>query len=61
MYVIVNGSHTLNFQAWRRLRQGDPMSTFLFLLIIEGLAGLIYNAIQMGEFQPFKFNEEIQC
>ncbi|GJU54845.1 RNA-directed DNA polymerase, eukaryota, reverse transcriptase zinc-binding domain protein [Tanacetum coccineum] len=35
--VIVNGSPTNEFQFYRGLKQGDPLSHFLFLLIMESL------------------------
>ena len=35
------------------LRQGDPLSPFLFLLCIEGLHGIIKKATRMGEINGF--------
>jgi len=39
--VLVNGSPTEEFKPSRGLRQGDPMAPFLFLVVAEGLAGLV--------------------
>lgn len=35
------------------------MSPFLFLLVLEGLVGLIKNSIQLDEFQAFKVYENL--
>lgn len=44
MPIFVNGSPTKYFQAERGLRQGNPLSSFLFLITTEGLKGLVQNA-----------------
>lgn len=59
MSILVNGSPMEDFMALRGLRQGDPLSPFLFLLVVEGLIGLIGSASNSGSFIGFHFNEHI--
>ncbi|GKV45963.1 hypothetical protein SLEP1_g52987 [Rubroshorea leprosula] len=46
--VLVNGSPTRQFSITRGLRQGDPLSLFLFLIIAEGINGLVVKAVEKG-------------
>lgn len=46
--VLVNGSPTLEFPVERGLRQGDPLASFLFLIIVEGLAGIVKKSVELG-------------
>ncbi|GKV17695.1 hypothetical protein SLEP1_g28164 [Rubroshorea leprosula] len=46
--VLVNGSPTEEFVMGRGLRQGDPLSPFLFLIVAEGLNGLVRRAETEG-------------
>jgi len=44
--VVVNGSPTEEFKSSRGLRQGDPLAPFLFIVVVEGLAGLVRQAVK---------------
>ncbi|GKB52504.1 putative RNA-directed DNA polymerase, eukaryota, reverse transcriptase zinc-binding domain protein [Tanacetum coccineum] len=46
--ILVNGSPTVEFEISRGLRQGDPLSPFLFILAMEGLHSLICKATHLG-------------
>lgn len=57
--ILVNGSPTEEMSIQKGLKQGDPLAPFLFLLVAEGLAGLMRNAVSLGIFKGFKiWNEE---
>lgn len=49
--VPVNGSPTDEFSPQKWLRQGDPLSLFLFNLMAEGLNMLLTRAHQLGLFK----------
>ncbi|GKD90093.1 RNA-directed DNA polymerase, eukaryota, reverse transcriptase zinc-binding domain protein [Tanacetum coccineum] len=49
--VLVNGSPTDEFHLHRGLRQGDPLSPFLFIMIMEGLHVAVEDAILAGYFR----------
>jgi len=44
--VLVNESPTDEFKPERGLRQGDPLAPFPFLIVAEGLTGLVRQAIK---------------
>ncbi|XP_058726723.1 uncharacterized protein LOC131598107 [Vicia villosa] len=56
MSVIVNGSPTKEFLVERGLRQGDPISPFLFVIVAEGLKALVGRAVANGDFVGFNVN-----
>lgn len=45
-YVLVNGSPTDKFEITKGVRQGDPLSSFLFIIAMEGLNQAINSAIE---------------
>ncbi|KAA3488305.1 reverse transcriptase [Gossypium australe] len=54
--IVINGFIGEKFQPTRGLRQGDPLSPFLFLLYGEGLSSLMRLAMQEGHLKGVKAN-----
>ncbi|GJV28938.1 putative RNA-directed DNA polymerase, eukaryota, reverse transcriptase zinc-binding domain protein, partial [Tanacetum coccineum] len=46
--VLVNGSPSSEFPFSRGLRQGDPLSPFLFIIIMEGINIVLEDAVASG-------------
>lgn len=57
MSILVNGGPIVDFEVIKGLCQGDPLSSFLFVLVTEGLAGLIKKAFDIDEFSGFHVSE----
>jgi len=51
--VLVNGSPTDEFPGKRGLRQGDPLSLFLFLLAAEGLNVMMNSMVENNLFTGY--------
>ncbi|RVW89155.1 hypothetical protein CK203_040263 [Vitis vinifera] len=59
MTVLVNDTPTEFFSTFRGLRQGDPLSPYLFVLIMEAFSSLISRAEDKGFIRGFKKSEII--
>lgn len=57
LLVLVNGCPTRRIHIKRSLKQGDPLAPFLFLLVVEGLSGLIRQTVEVGLFRGFSVRE----
>ncbi|KAK3223315.1 hypothetical protein Dsin_010340 [Dipteronia sinensis] len=58
--VLVNSSPTRQFSIERELRQGDPLSPFLFNVVVEGLSNLLRKAHDLDMIRGISFgNSEV--
>ncbi|XP_071728879.1 uncharacterized protein [Rutidosis leptorrhynchoides] len=55
--VLINGSPTEEFSLERGVRQGDPLSPFLFILAAEGLNLLIKEAVTCNLFKGVEIGD----
>nr|GEZ75811.1 RNA-directed DNA polymerase, eukaryota [Tanacetum cinerariifolium] len=58
--VLVNGSPTSEFQLYKGLKQGDPLSPFLFILVMETLHLSFQNVVNAGLFKGVVLNNSLQ-
>ncbi|GKV37224.1 hypothetical protein SLEP1_g45281 [Rubroshorea leprosula] len=56
--VLINGSPTNQFLVSKGLRQGDPLSPFLFLIVAEGLNGLMSSAVEKQLYKGVMIGNE---
>lgn len=52
--VLINGSPSKEVKIQKGLKQGDPPAPFLFLMVAEGLTGMMSNVVSAGLFKGFK-------
>nr|GEX42549.1 RNA-directed DNA polymerase, eukaryota [Tanacetum cinerariifolium] len=57
--IIINGSPTKEFQFFKGLKQGDPLSPFLFILIIESLHLSFQWMVDAGIFKGIKLSSSL--
>ena len=51
--VLVNGSSSPPFKAFRGMRQGGPLSPFMFIVVVEALTDLLMKANVIGLIEGF--------
>ncbi|XP_024164510.1 uncharacterized protein LOC112171581 [Rosa chinensis] len=56
--ILVNGEQTEIITPTRGIRQGDPLSPYLFILCVEGFSALLSQAVDVGAIQGLKMCPE---
>ncbi|CAL0318682.1 unnamed protein product [Lupinus luteus] len=51
--ILVNGCPSKEFRMTRGLSQGDPLAPFLFLIVVEGLSGMMRSAVAKEIFKGY--------
>lgn len=52
-FVLINGIPKGHFGCSRGIRQGDPLSSLLFLLVAGVLGGLLRKVVEVGMIEGF--------
>ncbi|GKC08592.1 RNA-directed DNA polymerase, eukaryota, partial [Tanacetum coccineum] len=57
--ILVNGSPTPEFHFQKGLKQGDPLSPFLFILVMESLHLSFFRVLEAGLFKGININNSL--
>jgi hypothetical protein len=57
-YIIVNGTPSSFFNSSRGLRQGDPLSLLLFVVVMEALSRMLIAALDQGNLTGFSMESK---
>ena len=57
--IILNGSPTEEFQFHKGLKQGDPLSPFLFILVMESLHLSLDKVVKDGVVNGLRLNDSM--
>lgn len=61
MRVSINGTTTEDFKPTRGIRQGDPLSPYIFVLCMERLENMIHYKVNIGGWKPLKLGRNRPC
>ncbi|GKF41330.1 RNA-directed DNA polymerase, eukaryota, partial [Tanacetum coccineum] len=57
--ILINGSPTEEFKFYKCLKQGDPLSPFLFILVMESLHISFQRVVDVGMFTGIKLSSSL--
>ncbi|GJX31581.1 RNA-directed DNA polymerase, eukaryota, reverse transcriptase zinc-binding domain protein [Tanacetum coccineum] len=57
--ILINGSPTEEFQFFKGLKQGDPLSPFLFILVMECLHLSFQKVVDAGMFKGINLSQSV--
>ncbi|XP_016199445.1 uncharacterized protein LOC107640436 [Arachis ipaensis] len=58
MSILINGSPSKSFKMERGLRQGDPLSHFLFVLVVDVLHRMVAEAVRNSRNSPLLVGQD---
>ena len=57
--ILVNYTPSTPFQVSRGIRQGEPLSAFLFIIVAEGLGGMLKNLCMENNIKGLSLNAKM--
>jgi hypothetical protein len=57
--ILINGSPSKTFNPMQGIRQGDPLSPYLYIILVEGLGRLLQKEVTEKKIQGIRLQEEV--